>query len=261
MVLSTRVETPTSADHLGDEAQPDALPVLFMLASADAMNVVRAHLAEGNEYLRAWAARAAENGFVLGKPLAGAWLVSGPGLEEYSPKNELVNRLTRLVLLQRYGRLPRWLSEGLAWQAENELLGSVYCFPRRNGFVFCTEHTGWGTVVQRRFAHAKEGIALPDLARIRFDGEFSLTDSQCAWVASEFLVREHPDAIAPLLLALARDRDAHHRRDLGGGRWELIPDYESPLEVQAACFEEGIGPGVWTEVTEFVRKGAKASRR
>lgn len=247
-----------SAENVSGEAQPGELPALLMIGSAQAYAELLQFLASEHEYLRAWASTdSAKTGFVLGQPLAGAWLLAGDGLEEYSPRHELVNRLTRLLVMQRYGRLPRWLMEGLAWQAEQELLDSIYCFPSRDGFVFCTEHEDWGRSVRSAFKRSEGPVLIEELARIPASGGFDLDDCHRAWAFAEYMVQDHPGELAAFLVALAADRDANQRRDLGGGRWEIVPNYEPPVEKQAELLQEILGDETWEELGDFLRAGAR----
>ena len=236
-------------------AQPDELPVLVWLTGAPDQRELLDTLTEQHDYLSSWFAGAGRAGFHLSRPLIGAWPHQGHDLEEWSPRHEMVNRLTRLLILQRYGRLPEWLSQGLAWQTELTLLESVYCFPRREEFVFATEHTGWSETLHARYRHrTKEPLDLDEVSAVGH-GEFNLAFARRAWGSAEFLVRKHPEAVAKILADLAADREANNRKDLGGGRWSLIADYETPLDGQRAIIERHLGEDVFEEMTAFFRTG------
>jgi len=71
-------------------------------------------------------------GFTLVKPLASGWAVKAQGRDEWDPENEVVHRLTSLLVLRRFGEVPYWLLSGVSWHVEIEQCKDVYCFPYRD---------------------------------------------------------------------------------------------------------------------------------
>jgi len=250
--------TPGTWTH-GDtgEAHRNNLPVLIELRDQVDLHALLTRLESGHEYLREWAAGARNySGILLTRPLLGAWLAKGGGLEEWSPKHELVNRATRLLLAQRYGRVPRWLELGLGWQAEFDLFDTAYSFPQREGFVFRTEHANWDKSLRRQFRKREAPLRMNEI-HVVVDGVFRREEVTRSWGVAEFLVKRHPDAIAPLLLDLARDVRENGRRTEKGGGWSMIVDYETPAAVQEELLRRHVGEDVMEELLGFLSKGAR----
>lgn len=235
-------------------AQREHLPVLVELRNVGDQYEFLQELVRTDPTLRDWVDSAYGNsGLVLPRPLLGAWLLAGEGLEEWSPQHELVNRLTRLLLIQRHGRLPEWISRGLAWQVEMALLESVYCFPRRDGFVFASEHKNWERAVRRMYKSQEEPLSIDEVVSMD-RASFSLRAARRSWGVAEFLVREHPDSIAPLLADLAADRDRNTKVVKPDGTWTLNTTYEASPGTQAALLERHCGEGFLERVTAFLKQ-------
>jgi hypothetical protein len=239
-------------------AQRDALPVLVLVDGDEDLALLLDFLSARHADLGGWAESGKEQaGFVLVAPLVGAWLTRGADLEEWSPLNELMNRLVRILVIQRYGRVPEWLSQGLAWDAERELMKGIYSYSRRHEFVWASEHTAWDSQLAGRFRRRDEKktpleiAELAALSRAGFDAEAALL----AYGGARFLTIHHPDSIAPLMAALERDREANSRLDHGDGTWTMVPDYEAPPATQAALLEELVVEDALVELTRFFKKG------
>lgn len=243
-------------DWLG-ATERDSLPVLIELRGPEGLPDLLTHIEESHPYLEQWARGAAGySGFTLSRPLVGAWVAAGDGLEEWSPNNELVNRLTRLLLVERYGRQPRWLDLGLAWQAEMSIMDSVYCFPARAGFVHIEEHVDWNRALRRLHKDRTRAFSLSEVTSMP-RGTFSGDAMRRSWGVAEFLVKRHAASIRPLLSDLAEDRLVHGRTYRSDGTWQLIVDYEPSATTQEALLHELIGEGTLDELAEFLREGAK----
>jgi hypothetical protein len=149
------------------------------------------------------------------------------------------------------------LSQGLAWELEVELLKGIYCFPRRHQFVFASEHGGWDDRLASEFKRrADDPLKMRELCaltRERFDGAAALV----AFGGASYLVRHHPESLVPLFEGLAADREAHGRRDLGGGRWEILPEYDAPPDVQSELMRAHVGDDVFQHMTTFFRLGKR----
>lgn len=239
-------------------AQRDALPTLVLVDGDEDLAKLLEFLAARHADLGAWIEEAkGQAGFVLVAPLLGAWLTHGADLEEWSPLNELVNRLLRILIVQRHGRVPEWLSQGLAWDAERELMKGIYSYSRRHEFVWASEHTAWDSQLAGHFRQRdeeKEPLTMPELAtltRAGFDPEGALL----AYGGARFLTIHHPDSIAPLMAALARDRETNCRKVHDDGTWTMVPVYEAPASTQAALLEEIVVENAMLEMTRFFKKG------
>jgi hypothetical protein len=211
-------------------------------------------LAGKHEYLQGWLAAARKlAGCSLEEPLAAIWLLSGNGLEEWNPDNELVHRLATQLVLRRFNRQPPWLLQGLAWHVEHEIMGSHYCFPWRNEFVWATEHTGWDTDLKR--SHKTTEKLAPEQVTALARGTFQLEQAQNAWGAATFLAR-HRAAALPAILedlrVLVAEKGVVHGED---GTWERIPDWSPPAADQLAILKQRAGPDVMEELLAFYKKG------
>jgi len=192
-------------------------------------------------------------GFVIPRPLLGAWVREVPGQEEWRPANELVNRLTQLVVLRRVGQLPFWIEQGLAWTVEQEVEGSIYCFPYRAEFVWASEHDRWDRRVRSLMAERRMKVVdlgtLASWPRATFDAESALL----AWGVVHRIAREHPAQFPSILRELA---DLHEKQ-----RWKKNPDgsevtdptYELPLEDQTRVLEKHLGEDFLEEISAALR--------
>lgn len=213
-------------------------------------------LALNHEYLAPWAEEAREqNGFALQQPLVGAsFLFAAPGVEEWNPENELVNRLAQLLMLRRFGQQPNWLVYGWAWTAEITLLESVYCFPYRDEFVWATEHTAWPDMLHELFERraakplrAEEFVGWPH-------GTYLDTEAKLSWGVIDYLVRQQNENLPGLLEALRAYRDEHDREVVDGLTWQRKRDYVIPVEEQERLLGEHLGKNVWRDLTRWFRK-------
>ena len=201
------------------------------------------YLQKKNPRLERWIRESAGQltGFALQQPLVAAWLVTGEGLEEYNPLNEFVHRALELDVLNRFGQQPYWLRHGLAWVAELELCGSVYCFPYRDEFVGVGEHGGWKPKFQALAEAASNGFVMANIAMLR-RGTYSDNAAAMAWGTADFLMAGHGQALANAMLELDRVwRTEGIETDPSTGKWHTIDGYEVPQERQQALLEGQIG--------------------
>jgi len=238
-------------------APREHLPTLIELRDVVDQKTLLADLQREHPYIARWALGASKySGFLLSKPLVGAWLVSGDGLEEWSPKHELVNRTTRLVLARRHGLMPEWLSLGLGWQFEFNRFRTVYCYPRRDEFVFATEHSDWDKTLRQLFKKRDADLRMREIL-VERNAKYRGDDATRSWGVAEFLVRRHPDDLAGLLEAFSADRMQNGRTTKDDGTWELIADYETPGDLQSELMRTHLGEDVFDELLEFMRAGGK----
>ncbi|MEM7310136.1 MAG: hypothetical protein AAF682_25900 [Planctomycetota bacterium] len=228
--------------------------VLFQTrAQADTSAVLDSAVRE-HPYLASFAAGARGlPGFLLQRPLCAAWTNGGPGQEEWSAENELIHRLSQLLMLRRFGPQPGWISMGFGWFAESELADSIYCFPYREGFVFATEHDGWDTELKRTFKKRDE-VPFDELAGwVR--GTYDPEAAQLAWGLVRFLAEHRPEALSPSLEQLRQLRDEKGIVRHGDGTWERVPNFQVSAEDQRAVFESQAGDDVFPELLRFFQKG------
>ena len=229
--------------------------VLVPLAGPKSFASVTGYVAKKTPRLAGWAAGAARGtGFLLEEPLVAGWLQDVPEVEIWSPENELTNRLARLLTLERFGRQPQWLAQGLAWHVELSVCKDVYCFPYRTGFVSKKEHKSWpkqlGDLMQARPERAVELAELSGWRRNTWDE----TSAALAWGAVTMLAKHYEEELPGVLAAFAAERVAHGRDVAEDGSWTWIADYEIPLERQAALLGEVLGVDFAAELDRYARK-------
>ncbi len=228
--------------------------VLLAAANEDDYFAALDFLGARHDYLQGWLSQARKfAGCSLEEPLIAIWLLEGAGLEEWSPQNELVHRLTTQLALRRFDRQPAWLLQGLAWHVEHELLDSHYCFPWRNEFVFAVEHSAWEANL-KSWAKDVDDLAIEDVVGLT-RGDFAIVHARSAWGAVSFLARHRPGALPALfedLRKLREEKGVLHKED---GTWEKVPDWSPTATDQLALLEQHAGPEVLAQMLEFFKKG------
>lgn len=239
------------ADVAGPEAK---IAVLIQASTQDDYRSLIELACERESYLRPWSQAAKDlSGFTLAQPLWSSWLAAAEDLEEYDPQNELVNRLTQLILLQRFDRFPYWLQIGMAWQAESELKGNIFCFPYRNEFVSACEHNAWQQDLRQRFAKV-DALDFTPLAEFK-RGSFDPDSARMSWGAAKFLAERHPDRLATILSdfeELYREKGIVHHPD---GTWTLVPDYQPSVEDELAVLQRAVGEEFLSQLLTYYKKG------
>ena len=262
-ILPAPTET---AGHPGEVAQWGAgstpldheTAVLFVLRDADDQARLLEELARKHSYLSGWT-ESAKNfvGFVLERPLVGAYLESAANLKEWRPENELVHRLTELLFLRRFGRQPWWLQQGIAWNVEIATLKGVYCFPYRSEFIYATEHGAWPDNVKGLYTRKGKDAKPLDLERLTnwTRGSYRSQEAWTAWGAAHFLIKEQGAALPAFLRELHRYRDEHDRADNGDGTWQRVVGYEIAVDVLQEMMERHFGADVLLEAGTYLGKG------
>jgi len=251
---------PAPADASAKESQP-ACAALFVLRNPEEYSQLLEFLAQVAPELAGWAAEAKKDtGFVLIEPLCGAFLESAPGLKEWSPAHELVDRWAQLVLVQRFGELPYWLQQGVAWAAEWAYDSTLYSFPYRDEFVAVTEHGAWpGELKAAIAAREKKPLELAEVALLR-RGHWDPERARLAFGCASFLALQPGGKSAQALVNLAAFRAENNRKDLGGGDWIRDPLYEIPAGKQLELLEAQLGPKLMERVSAFLAKGNESFR-
>ena len=224
-------------------------------------------LTSENPTLKDWAQIAkSQYGFSIPRPLVAAWIEGGRINEEWNAKSELVHRTVGLLLWRNFGELPFWFQLGLAWHVEMEICDGVWCFPYRDGFVWASEHTGWGrTLMSRMRKRRKEPFSLKDVTRLT--REVVRTSESDVPYRDEYLLTwgtiralawdtDLSSKLSKLCEDLREHRLKNGRRWIDKENWELIVGYRIPLEEQTAIFERVLGEDVWSVLDAALRKGA-----
>ncbi len=234
----------------------------FRLSGSKEFRSLLEYVAERDEQSAGFAERFEDlSGIVLHKPLCGVIVDNAPGVEEWDPMNEMVNRLARLLVARRFGNVPNWISMGIAWHVEMEVRGNIFCFPHRSSFVGVAEHNGWKADLKKQFKK-KSGDPL-DLNRLSSwkRGTYDPIQASRAWGTVGYVQEMAPGALALViedLRLLTEDQGKIHHPD---GTWELIPGWEPGPDLQLEVLERRVHEEFLEGVTEYFRKGMKASKR
>lgn len=233
---------------------PPRCAVLVELANAEDFAALAETLAQQNAALASWAPNAARGvGFALEDPLAAGWLLEVPQSEVWSPENELVNRLARLLTIERFGRQPNWLEMGLAWQFELTICKDVFCFPYRAGFVSKKEHRSWDSQLAAAMrARGDTPIGVEELAGWP-RGTWDEVRGPLSWGAAAMLARHYEEELPKVLEAFAAERRKEGRRTHPDGSWETIPDYEIPTGRQTELLDSICAVDFAKELTRFAK--------
>lgn len=248
----------TWGDHFEVEHEVAAF---FRLRGMEDLRSLLGIVAERQQEPPGWAAALArEPGLVLLKPLMGVLVVNAPGMEEWSPVNETANRLARLLVARRFGRVPNWIAMGIAWNVELETCGSIYCFPHRSEFIGVGEHGGWRSSLQRRFSRSDTAFDPEEV----FGWEAGRYDDQAAglaWGTVSYLHATSPGSVGTVLEDLRLAIDAGGRVTSADGTWERIPDYEPTPAEQLELLRRRAGDEVAAELAAYFASGLKAPKR
>ncbi len=236
-------------------AKPRRTAVLFPIAGPKSFASITGHLGRKVPRLAGWAEAAPRGvGFLLEDPLVAGWLMKVPTSEVWNPENELVNRLARLLIIERYGRLPHWLAQGLAWEFELRVCKDVYCFPFRTGFVSKKEHKSWPMRLPAAMtARGEKQVTVEGLSgwpRNTWNEELAVL----SWGAAALLVGHYDEELPRVFAAYAAVRFAEGRTTAPDGSWEWIPDYEIPPAKELEILNRELGVDFNAELTRFARK-------
>lgn len=240
------METPTDSETL----------VLLQVEDEEEYADVLAEVAELEPYLAGWAESAKDlAGFTLTRPLAACWIETLDDMEEWDIRNELVHRLTHVAVARRFGELPYWLQMGLNWHVEEELLGGIYCFPNRVGFVWATEHTSWDKDLRSEFKGSRYPF-FENLADWR-RGTYLGRQARQAFGFARFLAEHHTEELPQVLADLFHLRAVEGVTVQADGSWQLIPGWEPSYRAQTEVFERVLGEGILDEVVEYFVDGSR----
>ncbi len=174
-------------------------------------------------------------------------------------ENELVNRLTRLLLHRRFGKLPYWLDMGLAWHVEQAVQGDLYSFPGRDDFVSVQDHSGWKNELKREFKKRKQQpLSISEIADWRA-GTWDAKKVAAAWGLAQFLATDPAAKLSAVCEDLRLDVKENGVKHHADGRWDLIPDYSPSAETQDAILARHLGPSYREAASEYFRAGKRAN--
>ena len=177
-------------------------------------------------------------GFTLVKPLASGWAVKAKQRVEWKAENEVVHRLTSLLVLRQYGEVPYWLISGLSWHVELQRCKDIYCFPYRDEFVWATEHTAWPKELKALFRDGRSEF-LSGLAAWK-RGTFDAARSKEAFGLARFAAAR-PGALSGILADFAELRRSAGIRHIDEYNWELIVGWEPDVDQTRAILRRHLG--------------------
>lgn len=169
--------------------------------------------------LKTWAAGArGQSALLLRKPACAAWIESGSAAVR-SSEAEFANRLTHLLLNDRFGELPAFLEEGLGWYVEQELTGKLSSAPYLAEPPRDLPRRGFERELRSLFRSRKETpISVEDLLGLKhasWDAELAAL----AWGTSQHICALRPEAISSLCADLALARQTLNWVKPGDGSW------------------------------------------
>ena len=255
-------ETFLAAEWGVGEIVPDRDPVvLFELADVESFGSLLDHMGQEAPRLASWAAsRKQGTGFMYSDVLSGAYLEAPPGFEigkVWRAKNELVDRLSRLMLQGRFGNQPHWFKLGVAWNIEQEVMGDLYSFPGRGGFVGVEDHGGWEPELKQAFKkRRKKPLSFDEFGQWQ-DGTWEPEAAHISWGLVHFLSQHRAETLSPLAEALRIAQKEGARTIHADGTWQLRGDYQVPSDRQKAFLLEYAGEDVLDEATKFFRTGRR----
>ncbi len=254
--LDARFPAPAAA---GADKPAPVCAALFVLRNPEEYGLLLAQLAQVAPTLAGWTADAKKDtGFVLIEPLCAAFLESAPGLKEWSPAHELVDRCAQLLFAQRFGEQPYWLQQGVAWAAEWGYDSTIYSYPYRHEFVAAAEHGAWpGELKQALAAREQKPLELSEFALMR-RGHWDPERARLSFGCASFLALQPGPKVAQAFASLQAYRDEQNRKDQGDGTWTRDPLYEIPADKQLELLEKELGPKLMERVSAFLAKGGES---
>jgi len=196
-------------------------------------------------------------GLILHRPLVGIIVGTAPGVEEWDPLNESVNRIARMMLVRRFRTIPYWISVGIAWNVEFDVRGNIFCFPHRDRFVGVAEHGGWRDELKVQFKK-KSGptFDLGPLADWKI-GTYDPIQAGRAWGTISYITKAKPGALGQIIEDLRHLTDEKGRMTRADGTWERIPNFSPSAEDQLEVLKRHLGATFLEDVTSYFNKGMK----
>ncbi len=245
------------------EHEPDAEPVVLIeLEKGLHYQTLLGALEEADPDMESWASvQSVEPGFAEERFMATGWQAAPDGYEigpVWRSKNELVNRLSRLLLYRSYGPQPNWLTQAAGWAIEQDVIGDIYCFPYRNEFVGVGEHEGWRNEIRGEFkSRKKKPLQFSEFSEWK-RGTWDIDEAAMSWGFAQFLIQEKPGVLPALAESNRLAYKAGFTIDHGDGTWETNPSFAVSPEAQLAALTAEAGDDVFEEATKFFRTWKRA---
>ena len=171
--------------------------------------------------------------------------------------NALTHHLTRVLLAERFGRLPEWFCEGLACHMEKELTGRLSALPHRPRELERTTADGWDRELKARYNRDKQqSVSMVALARFRCLAWEETTLSEATGLIA-FLAEHHTEELAPFTANLAMKVDiVCSGVDTDGSVNPLEGTYLTQT-IQAELLTKHFGPRVLDECARSFRSGGR----
>ena len=243
---------------VGDHV-PDEVPVVLVeVRKVSEYHALLSGLGQAREELSSLASlHGMRPGFSEERVTAAVWQESPLGIElgtVWRSENELVNRLARLLLFRSFGPQPTWLSVGVAWNVELDVMREIYCFPYRSGFVGIGEHGGWETELKREFKKRKaDPLALEEFAGWRRN-TWDEHQAQLSFGMVEYLSRHEPGVLPRAAEAFRLGYKDGFKTTHPDGSWETNPSYQIPVEDQLEVLVDASDAELLGRATEFMSR-------
>ncbi len=153
--------------------------------------------------------------------------------ERWQTDNQAVHQAMHPMVAARFGTLPYWADEAIAWDIEEAVCGSIWSFCGYRGFVFDSDHKNWA-------ARAREGLRTP--ADLKLDEVFAYRGEPVLRKAAGSRTAELTFDIVKFArawaLVRALSRSASHRSQLRRFLLRIGADPTSPIDFQSKAFSE-----------------------
>ncbi|MFT7678165.1 MAG: hypothetical protein ACI8QC_002151 [Planctomycetota bacterium] len=255
--------TPNGVDprqRLEDRQSVENLQVLVRLENEADRDALVDDLLRRAPGLQAWANDARnQSALLLRKPACAAWIESGKA-SVLSSEGECANRLTHLLLNERFGELPAFLEEGLAWYVEQELTGKLSSAPYLAESPRSLPRRGFEHDLRALFRGREDTpISVEDLLGMQhasWDAELAAL----AWGTSQHICALRPEAVSFLCADLSLGRQSLNWVEPGNGSWEGSGEKQWDAAELEKAIARHAGPTARSEWSAYFATGRISPR-
>ncbi|MCP3918460.1 MAG: hypothetical protein GY711_23185 [bacterium] len=211
------------------------VPVLILVKDrADFVRVLDTVLAS-NQYLATYVNDVKQSkltGVIIENPFVGVTIQQPDVSEEHKPHHELVKRQIELLLFQRFGPLPFFAREGIAWCFEWGALGRLRTFTGRTDFIGVGDpaYLGWPEERSKLYergsglAFVSDADLMEKLRAWRSDG-YDDDLAAASFQLARCLLHRHSDKVSETLASWGAQTAEKRGSKTDSGGWLLDPDF------------------------------------